>query len=71
VVLLLIGGGLMVKDFFIVETKHEAEFLGVEFSVTEERRKTIPLMLSGTILVVGAIVTVLGVARGKTAGRTE
>ena len=65
IVLMLIGGGLMVKGFVTVEDKHEANILGAEISVTEKDKKPIPMALSGTILAVGAIITVVGAMKGK------
>ena len=65
VVLMLVGGALMVKGFVSVEDKHEVNVLGAEFSVTETDRKAIPVALSGTILGVGALLTVIAAVRSR------
>jgi hypothetical protein len=67
IVLMLIGGALMVKGFFTVQDKHEADIFGAKISVTENDRKPIPMIVSGTILAVGAIITVIGAAKAKPA----
>jgi hypothetical protein len=65
VVLMLVGGALMVKGFVSVEDKHEVNVLGAEFSETETDRKAIPVALSGTILGVGALLTVIAAVRSR------
>ena len=58
--LMLLGGGLMVMGHVNVEDHHEVEILGADISITETERKRIPLAVSGTILGVGAALTLLG-----------
>jgi hypothetical protein len=65
IVLMLIGGGLMVKGFFLVEDKHEANVFGAKLSVTETDKKRIPPLVSGTVLAVGAAITVIGAAKSR------
>jgi len=65
VVLMLAGGALMVKGFVTVEDKHEVNVLGAELSVTETDRKAIPMALSGTLLGVGALLTVIAAVRSR------
>jgi hypothetical protein len=65
VVLMLVGGALMVKGFVTVEDKHEVNVLGAELSVTETDRKAIPMALSGTLLGVGALLTVIAAVRSR------
>jgi hypothetical protein len=67
IVLMVVGGALMVKGFVTVEDKHEVNILGAELSVTEKDKKTIPVVVTGTILAVGAVLTVVGAARSKAA----
>jgi uncharacterized membrane protein YidH (DUF202 family) len=69
VILMLIGGGLMVKGYVTVEDKHSAKIFGQELSVTEKDKKPIPPILSGTLLVVGAALTVAAAVTGATGGR--
>ena len=63
IVLMLIGGGLMVKGFVTTEDKHEANIFGAEISVTEKDKHRIPMAVSGTLLAVGAAVTVIGAVK--------
>jgi len=63
IVLILLGGGLMVKGFLTVEDKHEVDFLGAKVSVTEKDRRQIPPLVTGTLLAVGAALTVIGAVR--------
>lgn len=65
ILLMLLGGVLMVKGFLTVENEHEANILGAKVSVTEHERRKIPLALSGTVLGVGAVLTVLGAAKSR------
>jgi hypothetical protein len=65
VVLMAVGGALMVFDEFSYDKKHETEIFGAELSATTTETKRIPLALSGTILGVGAVVTVVGALRSK------
>jgi len=65
VVLMLVGGGLMVKGFLTVEDKHEANLFGAKLSVTEQDRKPIPLAVSGTLLGVGAALTIVAAVKSK------
>ncbi len=64
-VLVALGGGLMVFDEFRTEEKHEATILGKELSVTTTEKKRIPLALSGTILGLGAALTLVGALRKR------
>ena len=65
VILMAVGGGLMVFNEFSYDKKHEAEILGAELSATTTETKKIPIALSGTILGVGALVTVIGALKGR------
>jgi hypothetical protein len=65
VVLMLFGGALVVFNEFSYDKKHETNILGADLSVTTKESKSIPLPLSGTILGVGAVVTVIGALKGK------
>ena len=63
--LMLLGGALVVFDEFSYDKKHERTVLGTDFSVTTRETKKIPVAVSGTILGVGALVTVIGAAKRK------
>ena len=65
ILLVLLGGGLMVMGSIEYEDKHEAEILGIEVSATETEEKRIPLAVSGTILGLGAVRTVVGAVKMK------
>ena len=65
VVLMLVGGALMLKGSYTSKTKHEANIFGTKLAVTGEDQKSIPLALSGTLLGVGAIITVIGALKAK------
>jgi hypothetical protein len=64
VLLMLLGGGLMIKGYFTTEQEHEANILGAKISVTEKDRRKIPKAVSGTLLAVGAVLTVAAAVRG-------
>lgn len=63
--LIAIGGGLMIWGYIPHEEKHSTEILGMEMSVTEKKRTKIPVALSGTLLAVGAIITVVGALKTR------
>ena len=65
IVLMIVGGGLMVMGFVNVEEKHEMSILGADLSATTTDRKRIPMAVSGTLLGVGAVLTVVGAVRSK------
>ena len=65
ILLVLLGGGLMVMGSVEYQDEHEAEVLGIEMSVTEEDERRIPLAVSGTILGLGAVLTVVGAVKMK------
>lgn len=65
IVLMVIGAALFVFDEFSYDKEHEQSFLGADLSVTTRESKRIPKPASGTILGVGALVTVIGAAKGK------
>jgi len=63
--LMLLGGALVVFDEFSYDKKHERSVLGADLSITTRETKKIPIAVSGTILGVGALVTVIGAAKRK------
>ena len=66
IVLMAVGAALLVFDTFKTREKHEASILGADLSVTTTERKKIPSFVGGTVLAVGAAVTVIAaVKRGK------
>lgn len=65
VALMAVGGALMVFNHFSYEKEHQAEIFGAELSATTTETKEIPLALSGTILGLGAALTVIGALRSK------
>ena len=60
VLLMVVGGALMVWDRVPVKEKHEATVFGAKLSVTEKHDRKIPVAVSGTILGVGAALTLIG-----------
>lgn len=65
IVLMIVGGALMLKGSYTSTTKHEANIFGAELAVTANDEKRIPFVLSGTLLGVGAIITVIGAMKAK------
>jgi hypothetical protein len=65
IVLMLVGGALMLKGSYSSKTKHEANIFGAKVAVTGQDEKRIPLALSGTLLGVGAVITVIGALKAK------
>ena len=64
-VLLALGGALMIFNTFSYREKHETNILGAELSVTTKESKRIPYLVSGTILGVGAALTIIGALKRK------
>ena len=64
-VLLALGGGLMIFNTYSYREKHEANILGAELSVTTKESKRIPYAVSGTLLVVGAALTIIAATKRK------
>ena len=62
--LIVIGGVLMVVEIPHRE-KHEANILGGAISVTTKESRKVPVLVSGTLIVVGAAVTIIGAAKRK------
>ena len=60
ILMMLLGGSLMVIGHVKVQDVHSAEILGADISVTEIDKKPIPLAVSGSLLGVGAVLTVAG-----------
>jgi hypothetical protein len=67
IVLMIVGGALMVFDVYTHREKHEANVFGMKLSVTENEPRRVPRLVSGTILAVGAAVTVIGALKRKSA----
>ena len=65
IVLMLVGGGLMIKGYVTTEQKHSANIFGARLSVTETDETRIPVVVSGAILGVGAALAIIGALRGK------
>jgi len=65
IVLMIVGGVLMVFDVYTHREKHEANILGMELSVKTQEKRRVPRLLSGTILGVGAAVTVIAATKRK------
>lgn len=63
--LVVLGGGLMIWGYIPHEEKHSAEVMGMEMSVTEKHRTKIPVALSGTLLGLGAVITVVGALKTR------
>jgi hypothetical protein len=65
IVLMALGAGLMIFRTISWREKHEASIFGAEMSVTTKEQRRIPYVVSGTLLVVGAAVTVIGATKRK------
>jgi hypothetical protein len=63
--LVVLGGGLMIWGYIPHEEKHSANVLGIEMSVTEKHRTKIPVALSGTLLGLGAAITIAGALKSR------
>lgn len=62
---LALGAALMIIGFIPVREKHEANVLGASLSVTTTESRRIPYAVSGTLLGVGAVLTIVGAAKRK------
>lgn len=65
IVLMVVGGALMLKGSYTKTEKHEANIFGAKLEVTAEDEKSIPILLSGTLLGVGAIIAIIGAMKTK------
>lgn len=66
ILLMILGGGLAIKDHFTETERHSASILGAEISVTETETRPIPIWVSATLFGVGAALTVIGAMQDKT-----
>jgi len=63
--LVLAGGALWVLGEIPYEEEHRANVLGAELSVTTTEKKRIPVAVSGTILGLGVVLTVIGAVKAR------
>jgi hypothetical protein len=65
ILLVLLGGALFVIGEIPYEEKHEANVFGAEISVTTQEGRRIPVVVSGTFLALGAVLTLVGAFRAR------
>jgi hypothetical protein len=65
ILLMILGGGLGIKDHFTETERHTASILGAEISVTETETRPIPVAVSVGLFGVGAALAVIGALQEK------
>lgn len=65
ILLVLLGGGLLVFGGIPYEERHEIETPVGDFGATTREEKRVPVVVSGTLLALGAVLTVVGAVKLK------
>jgi len=61
--LVLLGGGLFVVGEISYDKEHHAEVLGMDLSAKTTETRKIPVVVSGSILALGVVLTLVGALR--------